>query len=194
MRFARIRLVSCINRRALPGRETVCGNIAGAIFRGFGKTMRLDRSFHVRDCLGALIAVAAGLAIAGAPRAAVAQSATVYVDDSYSGTQTGTQSQPFNTIQAAVNAAAANATIAIAGGTYNEAVSLPARSLTLNGGYAPGFGSRDANQFPVRIQGTSANAVIRSTAGSVTYVLDGLTLSGGNRGVWFDSGGTMTAR
>jgi hypothetical protein len=50
---------------------------------------------------------------------------TVYVDGSYSGqVEDGTQSNPFRTIQAAVNAASSGSRVKIADGTYNETVTM----------------------------------------------------------------------
>jgi len=50
---------------------------------------------------------------------------TWYVDDSNtSGTEDGTQANPYNTISEAVTAASAGDTIIVAGGTYVEDVSV----------------------------------------------------------------------
>ena len=60
--------------------------------------------------------------------------ATIYVDDSNTGTENGSAGNPYNTISEGVNVANAGDTVSVADGTYIEQVYLFQRSdLTISG-------------------------------------------------------------
>jgi hypothetical protein len=77
---------------------------------------------------------------------------------------------PFTTIQAAINAASAGATIVICEGTYEEDITI-SRNLTLA---AQGRGPKN-----FELEGTGASTVVTVPAG-VTATIQGLAISGGS--------------
>jgi len=60
-------------------------------------------------------------------------SSTVYVDASFAGASDGSSAKPFRTVQAAVDAAASGAIVAIAAGTYAESVVVSGKAIKLWG-------------------------------------------------------------
>ena len=95
---------------------------------------------------------------------------TWYVDAGYTGTETGSLTQPFNTIGEAIDAASSGNTIIVADGTYNEKI-LISKSLTLTG--------NTTDPSAVIIDGTGVEGtgiVVTITADSVT--LTGFTVTG----------------
>jgi len=54
------------------------------------------------------------------PKAAHAQTTTIYVDDSNTGIEDGSQAHPYNTISEGINAIVSGGTIRVAAGQYNE--------------------------------------------------------------------------
>jgi hypothetical protein len=77
---------------------------------------------------------------------------------------------PFTSIQAAINAASAGATIVICEGTYEEDITI-SRNLTLA---AQGRGPKN-----FELEGTGASSVVTVPAG-VTATIQGLAISGGS--------------
>jgi hypothetical protein len=121
-----------------------------------------------------------------------AGAATYYVDLNYSGTETGSDTQPFNTIREAVAAANANAgadTILIAAGTYNNALENWSGSgqfevingnLTVRGGYGGvgNWASRTPRSTIIDLAGAGTRAFYDNDVADIT--LDGLTCVNGS--------------
>lgn len=84
----------------------------------------------------------------------------------------------YATIAAAVEAATTGDTIQVQAGTYNELVTVEAKTLTLRGGFAPGFATRDPAGTPTAINGQGAGTTVTlNDAGAST--IDGFTITGG---------------
>ena len=106
-----------------------------------------------------------------------------------SGSGNGSTSSPYNTIQAAVNAASNGDIIKVAKGTYSEAVKIEQKKVQLLGGYVGSGDYTTANpQSNVTIiNGTSAAPCIlvkidaQAIAGSL--VINGFTIRNGQRGI-----------
>ncbi len=81
-----------------------------------------------------------------------------YVDASYSGTETGSQTQPFDTIGEAVTAAIDGDRIMVAAGTYNENANI-GKSLTVIG----------ADRDTTIIDGGESGDVVHITAGGTIF-------------------------
>ncbi len=100
--------------------------------------MKLIRQTHTslrRACGRALLAAA--LAAAG-----LAQAANYYVDVDWTGTESGSSSQPYNTIGEAVtaaNAVSASHNIYLAGGTYADAANSGTEDYSAGGGSGGGY-------------------------------------------------------
>lgn len=136
------------------------------------------------------------------PRACTgAQSGTAVlcVDGAATGTPDGTATHPFTTVQAAVNVAKAGDVIQVAGGTYAEHVLVQAKALTLVGGFAVGFATRDTTAHRSTLSGTADNAVVTILNAGATTVR-GFRITGGkgraeshrSGGGIFASGGSPT--
>ena len=96
--------------------------------RRSGSLARLFERKVIRSAACALFAIAVVLGMAPQPPALATSPATLYVDGSNpncSNTGTGTQSLPFCTIGAAAGKVVAGQTVQVAGGTYNEKVTIP---------------------------------------------------------------------
>ena len=96
--------------------------------RRSGSLARLLERKVIRSAACALFAIAVVLGMAPQPPALATSPATLYVDGSNpncSNTGTGTQSLPFCTIGAAAGKVVAGQTVQVAGGTYNEKVTIP---------------------------------------------------------------------
>ena len=84
----------------------------------------------------------------------------------------------YATIAAAVAAATTGDTIQVQAGTYNELVTVAAKALTLRGGFAPGFATRNPVAYPTVINGQGAGTTVTlNDAGAST--IDGFTITGG---------------
>jgi hypothetical protein len=119
---------------------------------------------------GVLLAVAAMLS----PRAGAAT--TWYVDDdNCPGPGSGTEADPFCSIQSAIMDAADGDEIIVAAGTYFETVNLVGKAVTLRSSAGPQDTVIDAQ----------GNGTVVIGAGAA--VLDGFTITGG----WADNGGGM---
>ena len=91
-------------------------------------------------------------------------SASLFVRAGSPGPGDGSRASPFPTIGQALTALATSgkAAILVAGGVYEETVTLSA-GARLHGGYAPDFGSRDIVSFPSEIRGQAgAPAAVRA--------------------------------
>jgi hypothetical protein len=139
----------------------------------------------------ALIAVTAGLLIPGAtPRAA--SSVLPPPPPNYVPARGGASpgepcggavlcvgpSGTYATVTAAVAAASAGNTIQVEAGTYAERLEVTGKQLTLLGGFAAGFGTRNPTATPTVIDGQQGGTTIAlSNAGDST--VDGFTITGG---------------
>ncbi|MCL2512077.1 MAG: T9SS type A sorting domain-containing protein [Bacteroidales bacterium] len=117
----------------------------------------------------------------------------ICVDGSSSGSGNGTPSNPYRTIQAAVNAASNGDIIKVAKGTYSEAVQISQKKVQLLGGFAGGgdFNSANPQANPTIIAGTSAAPCIwididMMISGSLT--INGFTIRNGQRGIELSGG------
>jgi len=103
------------------------------------------------------------------------------------GSGSGTKSDPYHTIQAAVNAAKPGTIIYVEPGTYTENVKIPhnrggTTSAPIWLEAANGLGS-------VTIQAASASKPVIQALGVDNYVIKGLTLTGGYDGIQFSQSG-----
>ncbi len=85
-------------------------------------------------------------------------------------------------IQSAINAASDGATIKVAAGSFNGSLVIADKTLTLLGGYSADFTQRDPSQYVTSLQGSHDTAVV-SVLSSDGSMIDGFTISGGQRGV-----------
>jgi hypothetical protein len=84
----------------------------------------------------------------------------------------------YPTVTAAVSAANNGDTIQVQAGTYPEQVSVSGRQLTLLGGFAAGFATRNPTDSPTVIDGQQGGTTVTLTnAGDST--IDGFTVTGG---------------
>ncbi len=117
----------------------------------------------------------------------------VFVNCENQGDEDGTLARPFATLQAAVDAAEPGDAIRIATCVYRENVVIPpTRGLSLLGGYPADFSVRDPRVNPVHVQGNGTGPVIAmhyaGDTGDVQLLrVDGLTVSGGERGILVES-------
>ena len=118
----------------------------------------------------------------------------ICVDGSSGNSEDGTPSNPYHTIQAAVNAASNGDIIKVAQGTYSEAVLISQKKVQLLGGFA---GSGDFNSANPHINQTIIEAT--STASCICVNIDaheisglltisGFTIHNGKRGIELSGG------
>lgn len=125
--------------------------------------------------------------------------ATLFVDArNATGVIDGSALRPFTTVQAAVNAAGAGATVVVAAGTYRENITIPDKSVTLRGGYAGGtsagyaggqagaFSTSDPRAFVTTILAANRQVPVIhvENATAKTVGVEGFTVSGGNHGIY----------
>ncbi len=122
--------------------------------------------------------------------------ATFCVDGrNLSGMADGSAARPFVTVQAAVDAAVAGDTVAVAAGHCREAVHVRGKGLFLLGGFAGAasydgtaagdFSTRSGDPSATWIEGVRTAPVMRLTDAPAS-TLDGFRITGGQRGVLVD--------
>ncbi|MBS2017528.1 MAG: DUF1565 domain-containing protein [Deltaproteobacteria bacterium] len=85
---------------------------------------------------------------------------SVFVDANAAGAEDGSKGSPFRTIGKALAAAPAGGVVWVAAGTYKESLTVPAKDLTILGGFAAGFGARtDACASIVEAPSASQTAI-----------------------------------
>jgi hypothetical protein len=89
---------------------------------------------------------------------------------------TGTQQSPFNTVQAAIDAAGNGDTVRVAGGTYVQNLRIESKNITLEGGYSASW-VRDVASNTTTLSGAGGNAVINIITADAT--VDGFRITGG---------------
>ncbi|MDR2971098.1 MAG: T9SS type A sorting domain-containing protein [Bacteroidales bacterium] len=113
----------------------------------------------------------------------------ICVDCNSSGSENGTPSNPYRTIQAAVNAASNGDIIKVAKGAYSEAVQISQKKVQLLGGFAGNgiFDSADPQANITIINGTIAApcilVYIDAQAISGSLIISGFTIQNGQRGI-----------
>jgi predicted outer membrane repeat protein len=117
----------------------------------------------------------------------------ICVDGSASGTGNGTPANPYNTIQAAVNAASNGDIIKVAKGTYSQAVQISQKKVQLLGGFAGSgdFNSANPQTNVTTIKGTSAAPCILVDIDkeiSGLLIIRGFTIRNGQRGIELSGG------
>ncbi len=118
----------------------------------------------------------------------------LYVDSGFNGTpQNGNFSNPYKTIQQALNVSQNMDTIKVAQGTYNENITFPEnKSIVLLGGYQKNnFTNRNNQLYTSSIKGNNNKAVVTITfsggsSSSAYFEIDGFTIQGGQRGISAD--------
>ena len=104
--------------------------------------------------------------------------AKIFVDDDNAGQQDGSALRPFKTVQQAIDAAANNDTIAVAGGTYPQNIKVSEKAVRLYGGYASGFKTRDPAVNSSHLRGNGKDSVVILYISGAT-VVDGFLITGG---------------
>lgn len=118
--------------------------------------------------------------------------AKFFVDDDNSGKQDGSALHPFKTVQQAIDAAANNDVIAVAGGTYSQNIKVQNKAVRLYGGFVGGtaanyaagtegnFKKRDPAKTPSHLKGNGKDSVVTLYEAGAS-VVDGFTITGGGR-------------
>ncbi|MFT3883742.1 MAG: hypothetical protein QM703_29445 [Gemmatales bacterium] len=83
-------------------------------------------------------------------------------------------------MQRAIDAAKANAIIAVAAGTYSENIRVQEKAIRLYGGYASNFTMRDPTANPSHLKGNGKDSVVTLYEAGATIV-DGFLVTGGGR-------------
>ncbi|MBK8267810.1 MAG: right-handed parallel beta-helix repeat-containing protein [Planctomycetes bacterium] len=108
--------------------------------------------------------------------AATARAADIYVNAAGAGTELGTQTSPYRTVQAAIDAAKTGDKILVAAGTYQQNLRIQTKALVLEGGFAADW-SRDITQNTTTLSSPGGNSVINIIESDST--IDGFTITGG---------------
>jgi MYXO-CTERM domain-containing protein len=127
-------------------------------------------------------AVALAVTLLAAPSA---RANTLHVDDDYTGASTGTATNPYRTLAAAIAAAKDGDEIRVAGGTYAP-ITIEDKLLTLLGGWDAGFGGRGSAADRSIISG-SAGVDCVTLFNARTTIVDGFVIRAGRYGVHVDS-------
>ena len=118
----------------------------------------------------------------------------ICVDGSSGGSENGTPSNPYHTIQSAVAAASNGDIVKVAKGTYSEAVQVSQKKVQLLGGFAGSgdFNSANPQANVTIIEGTNAAPCIliyidaQAISGSMT--ISGFTIRNGKQGIALSGG------
>ena len=117
----------------------------------------------------------------------------ICVDGSSSVSEDGSPSNPYHTIQAAVDAASNGDTIKVAAGTYAQSVNILQKKVQLFGGFTGGgdFNAANPQANKTIIEGTSTTSCISvymdgDISGSLT--ISGFTMQNGQRGIELSGG------
>jgi len=121
----------------------------------------------------------------------------IYVNRANADDGDGTETDPFRSLQNAVNIAPDGAEIRVAQGIYEENIVLNGnRSVTIQGGYQSArFDVRDPETYVTTIRGDGSAPVVsmQFTGGvydpRIAVLVDGFTVTGGTHGLYFDSAG-----
>lgn len=115
----------------------------------------------------------------------------IFVNKNYIGTEDGTETRPFTTIQSAVNIAKDGDIIKVAEGIYNENIILPQdKGVKLYGAYQNGnFNNRNISIYSTTIRGYNNLPVINiEYSGNYgqyhIYEINGFTIENGQRGIY----------
>jgi hypothetical protein len=140
----------------------------------------LTRIVSLLSLLAVLIIGSAGQLLAQPikddPSAVIA--AKIFVDDDNAGQQDGSALRPFKTVQQAIDAAANNDVIAVAGGHYPQNIRVQEKAVRLYGGYSSDFKKRDPAANPSHLKGNGKDsAVILYMSGAT--IVDGFLITGG---------------
>lgn len=108
--------------------------------------------------------------------AASAKAADLYVNAQHGGAESGTRENPYRTVQAAIDAAAAGDTIRVAAGAYTQNLRIEGKALLLEGGYSASW-ARDIDANTTTLRGAGGNAVLNLINADAT--IDGFRITGG---------------
>jgi len=116
------------------------------------------------------------------------ESIDIYVNGAYSGTESGTITEPYNTIQEAVNAASAEDLIGVAVGasgdlTYSENVTI-GKTVHLRGGLNPSTWEPDETYACIISAYDSNDSTVKYTTTGTAGSITGFTITGGDSGIW----------
>ncbi len=120
-----------------------------------------------------------------------ASAASVYVDASASGIESGTRTAPFRTLGKAFASAAPKAVIWVAAGTYRESLAVPDKNLVVLGGFARSFGGRTNACATVLESANTSQAVLTASADVKSFTLEGVTVQKGARGIFVSGDATV---
>jgi Tol biopolymer transport system component/predicted Ser/Thr protein kinase len=104
---------------------------------------------------------------------------SLYVDAKASAGGNGTQGKPFNTIQAAINAAQKGDTIKVAVGTHKENLVIRGKTLVLEGGYKPDTWKMSGKVEDTIIDGGGRSRTVWIRDAS-RVIMEGFVITNGN--------------